>query len=146
MGFRFSETMSGTAEWTRQPGKRHPFRFDITAQASTREYLTAGIAHIEGTVFAPPMTRAAKAEGTITIRPLGKKFIRYQLAFTADDGQTYDLIGQKDILWRQPLSTFTTLPADIFDRDRRKVGSCLAKFDLRRDLWKLVRSFRPAIF
>lgn len=144
MGFRFSETMSGTSEWERQPGKRHPFRFDVTARASARQYVTTGTAHLEGTVFAPPMTRAAKAEGTITIRPLGKKFIRYELAFTADDGKRYHLVGQKDIEWLQPVTTFTTLPAEIYDDNRRKIGSCLAKFDLRRDLWKLVRSFRPA--
>lgn len=145
VGFRFSETMSGTAEWDRQPGKRHPFRFDVTAQApSALTYLANGIAHLEGTVFAPPLTRAAKAEGTITIRPLGGKFIRYQLAFTADDGQRYEIVGQKDIRWLQPLATFTTLPANIIDLDHNQVGTCVVTFDLRRDWWKFVRSFRPA--
>lgn len=144
MGFRFSETMSGTAEWERQPGKRHPFRFDLTARASARQYLRTGIAHLEGTVFAPPLTRAAKAEGTITIRPLGKKLIRYELAFAADDGKQYRLIGQKDIEWLRPLVTFTTLPAEIYDDNQHKIGSCLVKFNLRHDLWPLVRSFRPS--
>lgn len=136
--------MSGTAEWERQPGKRHPFRFDVTARASTRDYVRTGTAHLEGTVFAPPLTRAAKAEGTITIRPLGQKLIRYDLTFTADDGVRYQLIGQKDIEWLRPLITFTTLPADIYDDRQCKVGSCTVKFDLRHDLWPLVRSFRPS--
>lgn len=137
--------MSGTAEWNRQPGKRHPFRFDVTAHAtSALSYLSSGVARLEGTVFAPPLTRAAKADGTITIRPLGDKFIRYELAFTADDGKRYAIVGQKDIRWLQPLATFTTLPAEIYDRDEQKIGTCMTTFDLRRDWWKFVRSFRPA--
>lgn len=137
--------MSGTAEWSRQPGKRHPFRFDVTAHAaSALAYLSSGVARLEGTVFAPPLTRAAKADGTITIRPLGDKVIRYELAFTADDGKRYEIIGQKDIRWLQPLTTFTTLPAEIYDLDEQKVGTCTTTFDLRRDWWKFVRSFRPA--
>ena len=145
MGFQFSETMSGTVEWHNEPGKRHPFRFDVTAYAeSTRDHLATGQASLQGTVFAAPLTRSADAHGTITIRPLGQKIIRYELAFTGDDGKLYEIVGQKDIRWLKPLSTFTTLPAEIHDEAHRPVGTCLTSFDLRRDWWKFLRSFRPA--
>jgi len=84
------------------------------------------------------------AEGTITIRPVGQRIIRYELTFVGDDGHHYELVGQKDIRWRHALETFTTLPAEIIDEDHRRVGTCLTRFDLRHDWWSFLRSFRPA--
>jgi hypothetical protein len=145
MGFEFSETMSGTVEWDAEPGKRHPFRFDVTAHASSvRDHLFTGHAELHGKVLAPPKARDAKAEGTITIRPLGGRIIRYELAFTGDDGERYEIVGQKDIDFLHPLTTFTTLPAEIVDASHHRVGTCLTRFDLRRDWWRFLRSFRPA--
>jgi hypothetical protein len=137
--------MSGTCEWIAEPGKRHPFRFDVTAHAdSTRDHMKTGLASLRGTVLAPPKARAAPAEGTITIRPLGQRIIRYELVFTGDDGQRYEVVGQKDISFLRPLESFTRLPAEILDDHHQKVGTCLTSFDLRRDWWKFLRSFRPA--
>jgi hypothetical protein len=145
MGFSFAETMSGTVEWDAEPGKRHPFSFEVTAHAeSTREHLATGRAKLRGTVHAPPRADSADAEGTITIRPLGQRIIRYELSFVADDGKRYEVVGQKDISWLRPLSTFTTLPCEIIDEDHRRVGTCLTTFDVRADLWSFLRSFRPA--
>jgi hypothetical protein len=146
MGFEFSETMAGTVEWDSDPGKRHPFRFDITAHAnSMRHHLATGLAEVRGTVYAPPHTRSAPAEGTITIRLIGEKVIRYALTFAGDDGHTYELRGQKDISYLRPFATFTTLPAEILDETtHKKVGTCLTYFDLRRHWWSFLRSFRPA--
>ncbi len=145
MGFEFSETMAGTAEWSNEPGKRQPFRFDITAHAaSTRDHLRTGKATIRGTVYAPPVTRAGPAEGTIEIRVLGKKIIRYELGFVGDDGQHYELVGQKDISYLHPFASFTLLPAEILDAQQRRVATCETRFDLRRHWWSFLRSFRPA--
>lgn len=145
MGFEFAEMMAGTVEWDAEPGKQHPFRFEIRAHAaSTREHLATGRASIRGVVHAPPRAESADAEGTITIRPLGQRIIRYELSFLADDGQRYEMVGQKDISWRHPLATFTTLPAEIVDEEHRRVGVCTTRFDLRRHGWSFLRSFRPA--
>ncbi len=145
MGFEFSETMSGTVEWDDAPGAKHPFRFEVTAHAtSTRGHLTTGKAQLFGKVYAPPIAEGADAEGTILIRPIGQRVIRYELAFVAEDGRRYEIIGQKDISWRAPLRSFTTLPAEILDEDHRRVGTCLTRFDLKKDGWAFLRSFRPA--
>jgi hypothetical protein len=145
MGFEFSETMAGTVEWDADPGTRHPFRFDITAHAdSTRDHLATGRADLRGTVYAPPKTRSSAARGTITIRLFGQRIIRYELAFTADDGHQYEVVGQKDIRWLHPFTTFTTLPAEIMDSQHKRVGTCLTRFDLRRHWWKFLRSFHAA--
>ena len=91
---------------------------------------------------APPLTRSADAEGVITIRPIGQRIIRYELRFAGDDGQSYELIGQKDIRWRAPLHSFTYLPAEILDAARRRIGTCKTQFDVVRDGWSFLRSFR----
>src|SRR5262245_45101151 len=135
MGFEFAETMAGTMEWDAEPGKHHPFRFDITAHApSTREHLKDGRATLRGVVHAPGLATSADAEGTITIRPLGQRIIRYELEFTGDDGRRYELVGQKDIRWRHPIRTLTTLPAEIIDDHHRRVATCLTRFAYERDL------------
>ncbi|MFT3692456.1 MAG: hypothetical protein QM831_04895 [Kofleriaceae bacterium] len=144
MGFEFSETMAGTVEWDAEPGRRQPIRFDITAHAdSTRAHLADGEVQIRGTMYAPPKSRAAPAEGTMVIRPIGQRIIRYDLGFVADDGQHYRFVGQKDISYRHLFKTFTTLPAELVDGAGKKVGSALTYFD-PRTLWKFLRSFRRA--
>ena len=113
MGFEFSETMSGTVEWDAVPGQRHPFRFDVTAHApSFRDHMFTGRAELRGKVLAPPKARDAVAEGTITIRPLGGRIITHELGFTGEDGARYSIVGQKNIDFRHPFKTFTTLPRD----------------------------------
>ena len=145
MGFEFSETMSGTVEWDAEPGQRHPFRFDVTAHApSLRDHVFTGLAQMHGKLLAPPKARDATVDGTITIRPLLGRIIRYELGFTGDDGKHYEIVGQKDISFVHPFKSFTTLPAEIVDGNRRRVGTCLTRFDLRRDWWRFLRSFRPA--
>jgi hypothetical protein len=144
MGFQFAETMAGTVEWTAHPGVLHPFSFEVTAEAaSTRSHLRDGKATLRGVVHAPPLAQAADAEGTITIRPVGQRIIRYELRFTGDDGKTYALIGQKDIRWRALVQTFTYLPAEILDDQHRRIGTCRTTFDLKRHGWSFLRSFRP---
>jgi hypothetical protein len=145
MGFSFAETMSGTVEWDAEPGKKHPFRFEVKAHAdSTRDHLATGKARLSGIVHAPPHAHGVEAEGTITIRPVGQRIIRYELSFIADDGKRYEVVGQKDISWRRPLETFTTLPCEIIDEDHRRVGTCMTTFDYKNDWWSFLRSFRPA--
>ena len=67
-------------------------------------------ANVRGVITAPPRASGADAEGTITIRPLGQRIIRYELSFLGDDGKRYEMVGQKDIRWRRALETFTTCP------------------------------------
>jgi len=143
MGFEFSETMAGTFELDAEPGVQRPFRFEVTAHAaSTRQHLADGKASLRGVVYAAPIADGADAEGTITIRPVGQRIIRYELSFVGDDGKPYELVGQKDIRWTSP-KTFTELPAEILDEEHRRVATCRTTFDTKRDLWSFVRSFRP---
>jgi hypothetical protein len=144
MGFEFAETMAGTIEHNAQPGVRHPFRFEITAYAeSTKQHFLDGKAEINGVIYAPPIAEGAPVSGVITIRPIGQRIIRYELSFIGDDGKHYEMIGQKDIKWTSPFRTFTELPAEILDDNRRRVAICNTTFDLKNDWWRFFRSFRP---
>lgn len=145
MGFEFAETMSGTIEWDAEPGVHHPFSFEVAAHAaSLRAHIKDGRADLHGVVHAPPRAAGADAHGTITIRPIGQKIIRYHLAFIADDGARLTLTGQKDIRWLAPRRTFTELPAEIHDEVGRRVARCTTRFDLEHDGWSFLRSFRRA--
>ncbi len=145
MGFEFAETMAGTFEMDASPGIKHPLRFDIQVHAdSTRDHMKTGRARITGVVQAPPLAESADAEGTIVIRPLGQRIIRYELSFLADNGKRYELVGQKDIQLRRLLHSWTHLPMEILDEDHRRVASCMTRFDYRKDWWSFLRSFRPA--
>lgn len=144
MGFEFAETMAGTMELDAEPGVRHPFRFEITAFAeSTRRHLADGKAEVSGVIYAPPIVEGAPVHGVITIRPIGRRIIRYELAFVGEDGKGYEMTGQKDIRWTRPLRTFTELPAEIRDDTGRRVATCRTTFDLKNDGWSFLRSFRP---
>jgi len=143
MGFQFSETMAGTVEWDAEPGVRHPFSFEVTAEAvSTRQHLRDGKATLHGVVHAPPLAPVSDADGTLTIRPIGARIIHYRLQFSGDDGKLYEMVGQKDIRWRDLLRSFTYLPAEILDGEHKKIGTCQTRFLLARDGWSFLRSFR----
>ncbi len=143
MGFQFTETMAGTVEWDAKPGTRHPFRFVITAQAdSIRQHVADGKTVVRGTLHAPPIAEAVDVEGVLTIRPVGQRIIRYELAFVGSDGKHYEMVGQKDIRWRSPLKTFTHLPAEILDEEHRRIATCETTFDHTMVGWSFLRSFR----
>ena len=144
MGFQFAETMVGTVEWDAAPGVKQPFRFDVTATAeSALAHLRDGKAALHGVVHAPPVANASAAEGIITIRPVDRRIIRYELEFTTDAGARYVLVGQKTIRWLHARKTFTYLPAEILDDAGARVGRSETYFDLETALWPFLRSFRP---
>ena len=89
-----------------------------------------------------PRADGVPAEGTITIRPVGQRLIRYELSFVGSDGKPYEMLGQKDIRWTAPLETFTNLPAEILDDLGQRVATCTTRFDLANDLGGFLRSFR----
>jgi hypothetical protein len=145
MGFEFAETMSGTMELDAKPGAQHPFNFEMRVHAdSTREHLRNGRARLIGVVHAPPLAEAADAEGTLLIRPVGQRVIRYEIQFVGDDGKRYEVVGQKDIRLRHLVQTWTTLPLEVLDEEHRRIATCLTRFDYRNDWWSFLRSFRPA--
>ncbi len=144
-GFAFDETMSGTMERVDAPGKPVPFSFSVQARAaSVLRHLRDGKATLTGTVEAPGLATAAEAEGEMILRPLLGRMIRYELAFTGDDGKRYRFAGQKDIRWTDLRRSWTELPGEISDDAGRLVARCQTRFDVASDWLQFASSFRPS--
>jgi hypothetical protein len=143
-GFSFDETMSGVM--TREDdGKSTPFSFTVHVHApSALQHLRDGKADMRGTVEAPGLAAHAACEGTMTLRPVFERIVRYELAFVGDDGRRYQFAGQKDIRWLDALRTWTTLPGEITDEAGKVVARCATRFDYKSDWMQFMTSWKPA--
>ncbi len=144
-GFGFRETMRGS--WTRCDGGRGGGRFEFTVAARSGPlgaFRRSHLATIDGTVDADGLASHRPLTGTMELRPLLGRVIRYRFEFTGDDGQPYGFDGQKDIRWLDPLRTWTELPGQLTDGGGLVIGTALTRFDLRGDSLSFARSFRFA--
>lgn len=145
LGFGFAETMTGT--WQRVDNGGGGGRFEFTAivrSGPLTEFGRSRLAHMTGTVDAQGLARARPLVGTMELRPLLGRLIRYQFEFVGDDGRSYGFAGQKDIRWLDPVRTWTELPGELTDDAGRVIGRASTRFDLRRTGGAFVRSFRLA--
>ncbi|TVT16612.1 hypothetical protein FNH05_36610, partial [Amycolatopsis rhizosphaerae] len=101
-------------------------------------------AGLSGRVVLPGLADDRHATGTLHIAPVARKRIRYRLDFTASDGRRLHLDGWKSIRYLRPVHSMTTLPATVTDESGRVVREVLLRFDLRRELGPMLRSFRLA--
>jgi hypothetical protein len=144
-GFAFDETMTGTMERVDRPGEQVHFTFSVQVRApSMLQHVRDGKATMRGTIEAPGLATRADAEGTMTLRPVFARVVKYELAFTGDDGKRYRFAGQKDIRWLRALRTWTTLPGEITDESGRLVARVQTRFDYKSDWMQFASSWRPA--
>ncbi len=144
-GFGFSETMTGTWAPHDRPAERRPFRFSVVARSGPLGRFRADkVANITGTLDAEGLATRRELTGTMVVAPFLRRVIRYQFAFTGDDGKPYRFAGQKDIRWLDPVRTWTELPGELTDGAGVTVGRADLRFDLRRDSVAFLRSFRPS--
>lgn len=142
LGFSFHERMKGTA---RRPGEERPraFDFDLDVRApSLLGFVTTAIGLAHGTLRLEGLATDVPAHGHMEISPLHRHVIRYVLEFQADDGRTYRFDGQKDTSTHRRLLGWTTLPGQILDDHGQVWGDALLRFSLRRELAKLLWSFK----
>lgn len=142
IGLQFSESMSGTYERADAPGTRRRFTFHVDARCEDWSRALRGArTEITGFVEAEGLAAHAPLRGSMLIHPLGKRVIRYEFDFAADDGARLRFAGQKDISLLHPVRTMTTLPGTIFDAEGRAVAHATVRFALR-DLPSFVLGFR----
>ncbi len=144
VGFRFDETMAGT--WRRtngattEPGR--PMQFSVSARArNARQFARDGLLELEGTLDADDLARKAPLSGTLDISWRRKRELAYDFTFSGDDGRPYRFSGKKDVRLLRFLETMTTLPGKVLDPSGAVIGEAMLRFDLRKDLLSLVRSF-----
>ena len=150
MGFGFAETMSGwlslasagQAEYPDATEERYPFHFRVRVTApSLWNHLRDGQAQVAGVVHAPPFCEAADATGTMLIRPVGARLIRYQLTFKDARGRSLRFAGQKNLSYVALRRTVTELDGGLRDDQGALMATTHLRFDLRRDWLSFARSF-----
>lgn len=143
-GFSFDETMAGTMTLVRS-GATVPFSFTVHVHApSVWKHMRDGKADMRGMLEAPGLATHVECDGTMTLRPVRGRIVRYELSFRGDDGKSYRFAGQKDIRWLDALRTWTTLPGEITDADGTLVARCDTRFDYKSDWMQFVTSWKPA--
>ena len=136
--------MTGSYERVDAPGAPRSMRFSIRARAgSALAHLRDGRTELEGTLDMEGLAHGVPIEGTLTIRPVRGRIIRYEFEFAADDGQRYRFDGQKDIEFTNLRESMTTLRGSVYDASGRAVASAELRFELGTDLVPFLRSWRP---
>ncbi len=146
LGFEFEEVMSGSYTRTGQPEETGHIRFQGRARADdVVKHLRDGMTVLEGTLDMERFADDVPVRGTIEIRPLVGKIIRYDFAFTANDGNPYRFSGQKDIRFEALRDTLTTLNGAITDAHGHEVARATLRFDVHADLLPFLVSFKAAL-
>jgi hypothetical protein len=146
LGFEFEEVMSGTYTRTGHPEETGAIRLRGRAHAGDLvRHLRDGLTTLEGTLDMERFADEVPIAGTLEIRPVLGKIIRYDFTFTGNDGQAYRFSGQKDIRLGALRASMTTLPAAITDKDGAEVARALLHFDLKEDLFPFLVSWKPAL-
>jgi hypothetical protein len=146
-GFSFRETMSGTYWRLDEPTEERPIVVSLEAQTTRfRGFVRDKICTLKGTLDAEGLATARAVEGTLAFRLLDERRLPYRLAFTGDDGRSYELSGQKEWSGLSPIESMTLLPASLYGPDGEELARATLRFDLRSDLASCLKSFRLHLF
>lgn len=115
LGFWQTEELSGEIFFIQRPTDPVPIQFRAKFGVTNwRAYITNGETNIHGNITIKDFATRAPFAGKLTILPVRKKILIYDFDFTSDDGQVYRFYGEKNISWRRPLKTVTTLHVSLF--------------------------------
>jgi len=143
VGFEFAERMAGTYYLLDAPGDEHPMSITVRAEvADVASFAIDPTASIVGEVDASGLADHKPLKGTLEINPVLRRRLVYDFRFPDNEGRECRFHGEKEIDALRLVRTMTTLPGTIFVEDREHARAIL-RFDLRADLLKLLRSFRP---
>jgi hypothetical protein len=138
--------MSGTYWRLDEPTEERAIAVSIAGQASLRGFVRDKIWSLHGTLDAEGLATGRAVEGTLAFRLLDERRLPYRLAFTGDDGRSYELSGQKEWSGLSPVESMTLLPASMYDADGEEFARATLRFDLRTDLAPWLKSFRLRLF
>jgi hypothetical protein len=139
----FRETMSGTVRGVDAPAERRPFSFSLHARSrGPWDFLRTREVEITGELVAEGFGTRCPLTGTLGLDVLLTGRLPYDFTFTADDGKTYRFTGEKVMRLGSLRRSMTVLPGRVLDDAGKVVGTAEVTFDLDRDLWEFLRSFR----
>ena len=145
VGFEFSQTLSGAYHTLEAPGDEHPISITIRARVhDMKSFALDPTARIEGEIDAEGFADHRALEGTLEINPILRQKVIYDFSFPNNDGRDCRFHGEQDLtILRSPVKAATTLPGSIYVDDEESARAIL-RFDLKEDLLKLLRSFKPS--
>lgn len=142
-GFEFRETMAGSYHLVGTERER-PIAFTIRARtASLPRFLREPAAEIEGEIDAQGFADHRLLRGTLGMDLLRKKTLAYLFRFAGNDGTPYVFDGTKHVELGALVESMTVLPGTIQDELGHVIARAVLRFDLRSDLVRFLRSFRP---
>ncbi len=143
LGFHFTQSMTGAYHFLDTPTDERSIRFTITARAdSVPRFVLDKVVEVTGTLDMEAFATARPLGGTLRLKLIEDRRLRYDLTFTADDGKPYVLRGEQDVMLIAVVDSLTTLPASLYDAAGRELARALLRFDLQRDFGTLLKSIR----
>lgn len=144
-GFRFRETMRGTFHRLDTPAEDRAIEIALAVEAEdVRRFARDKTWSVTGHVDAEGFAAHRALGGTIEMHLFDERRVPYRCRFTGDDGDEYELRGQKEFFALSPVESLTVLPASIYDARGEEVARAVLRFDARNELGTFVRSFRLA--
>lgn len=146
LGFEFQEVMAGTYTRSGHPSTTGAMRLTARARAQDAvQHLRDGLVTLEGTLDMEGVADDVPVSGTIEIRPVTQKVLRYDFSFTGNDGRPYRFVGQKDVRFTDLVRTMTTLPGTITDEAGDEFARATLHFDVKADLLPFLVSWKPSL-
>lgn len=146
-GFEFHETMSGSIRLDASPERERAISFTVGARVDgMRQFVLDRKAAVQGSMEIEGLASHAAARGTMLMDPIVGRQVGYELEFKDDSGRPLRLSGRKSVEFLRLMQTMTTLPADLLDEHGARVGHAVLRFDVRSDLFRFLKSFRPLRF
>ena len=146
LGFTFEETMTGTYTRTGHPDQSGELRLHARARAqSLLSHLRDGMVSLDGTLDMAGFADDVPVAGTIEIRLVGKKIIRYDFTFCGNDGNPYRFQGQKDIRYSDLARSMTVCRGTIATPSGHEIARATLRFDIKADLLPFLVSWKPAL-
>ena len=146
-GFSFRETMSGSYWRLDAPTDERAIAFTIEARAGDlRRFARDKTWRITGTVDVEGLATSRALEGTLAFKLLDEQRLPYRFDFEGDDGQRYELSGQKEVSPLALLDSMTVLPASLYDAAGKEIARATLRCDARHDLGRWMKSFRVHVF
>jgi hypothetical protein len=133
IGWKTHEFGSGTHRFLGDHGPPGalPIRFELDLRIdSLRDFANplmdpaiSGVMQCEGTFSAEGLVQDAPCAGTLEMRLITERILRYSLSFDSDDGSSYRFIGEKpDLRLRNLYRTLFTCHGVIFDAAGKEIS------------------------
>jgi hypothetical protein len=145
LGFELTQTMSGTYHTLAEPGVERPMSITVRARVhDLRKFVLDPTAEIEGEVDAEGLADHRPLRGTLEINPILRGKLIYDFAFPDNAERQCRFHGEQDLEALRLVQTMTTLAGGIFVSEEEHARAVL-RFQVRKDLVKLLKSFRPKV-